>query len=894
MMCFLTQLYKLNILSALSLPDIIVMIVLGVMIIVAFLAFRVNYRAQMRVSVYMDLEANVYSEKGLEVYLEKKRKKLSNPALVVVQLQNLSLLYNEYQDKELLMVTIANSLLKGLGKLETVARIEFDKFSILYENKTREDLRDLCIKIENRLADIYFDSYGNYNFLIAFGVYPSVPLDNPKQAILLTAMTPQCSGIYEKNIYYYCDDVALKVEKMQRMNELKNSALEDGRFVPYIQPKVSFATGKVVGGEILTRWVDANFNPIFYPNEFVPLFESNGFVKEIDNLMLKHACMLAQTLVRRGHTDIVISLNFSKINFLSNTCVKDILDTISQYNISNSNIEIEITESTIINNSQLISDAIMHLRQAGVKIAMDDFGKDNSSLGSLSTNNFDAIKVDGIFFKDRLSTDKTKSIVENILNMLSKLKYEIVVECIEDRQTLDVLATINQDIIIQGYVISQPIPVSEFEPFVETQFEFDYPTIEEQRKANAPAPEVQIQYVQVPGEAPSQQTIVYQPGYDLNDLKQQIKDMQKTIDDQKMQAYEQEIKFMREQMEIMKTFHTAQANNNSNNNQQPVQPQKDVEIELLKKEIEVLKTQNSVQQQSGIDVEELILRLSQTQNEKIQLQIEKVNEEAKSLRETLERERKEREELEKLLLDIKNGEVEVEFTDSEDDLEVTDDDLAVADYDGSDSEDDDYDEDAEEVDEILNDLEMPKYSLKELEAIIEDYKAKYKDDWNIKAKEELKDGYYEVINGLKYYRGRIKVTFNDRIKNASEDVKKVYNSIKNEILQYSGIVNKTLNSYDAFYIGRNQIIKMSLTKTKVRVFLAVDPANYPPKQFPHKDVSHKKAHSKTPFLMMIKSNLSLKRVSKVISDIMTENNCMIDQSYKEVDYVSEMIKASKQ
>lgn len=108
-----------------------------------------------------------------------------------------------------------------------------------------------------------------------------------------------------------------------------------------------------------------------------------------------------------------------------------------------------------------------------------------------------------------------------------------------------------------------------------------------------------------------------------------------------------------------------------------------------------------------------------------------------------------------------------------------------------------------------------------------------------------------------------------------------------------------LNTVDAipdyaFYIGRNQIIKMSLTKTKVRVFLAVDPANYPPKQFPHRDVSNKKAHSKTPFLMMIKSNLSLKRVSKVISDIMTENNCMIDQSYKEVDYVSEMIKASKQ
>lgn len=861
-MCYSIQMNDLIVLSALTPLEVSILIVLGIIVLVAFLAFRANYRAQMGVSGYIDTETDVYNQNGLGIYFKKHRKKVSNPTIVVVHIKNLGLLYKEYHNKEKLMMTLADTLLKGLTSVETLGRIEFDKFLIFYDDRTKDDIKKQCAEIKERLSDIYLESYGRYNFVVDFGLYENAPLNKPKQTILLAAMISQYSSISDNDIYYYSNDVSEAVELQQRINELKNSALAEGKFVSYIQPKVSFKTGKVIGGEILTRWVDSNQQPIYYPNQFIPLFESNGFIKEIDLLMLKNACKLAQTLVSNGNNDIIISLNFSKVDFTSSGFIRDVLNIISQYSISPKNIEIEITESAIIDNSQFISNSIMQLRQAGLRISMDDFGKDNSSLGSLSTNPFDTIKIDGIFFKNKLSTEKDKTIIENILNMLSKLKYEIVCECIEDKQTLDVLATINQDFIIQGNYISKPIPLNMFEAFVSSKFEFEYEPLDEEEELDE----------EDKTNKKSKKSKNQSDG-EIGELKQQIQDMQKIIENQRIQAYEQELKYMREQMEFMRNYNPQQQGNQQQYGQPYAQvynqnkPEKDAEIELLKQEIASLKQQNASAQQQGFDMDELVRRLSETQNSKN-------DNEAQSLRESLEKERKEKEELEALLNDLKDG----SFEDDNDDY--------------SDDEYDDYEALDEEEDEEKAE-NAPRFSLKELEALIEGYKTKYQEEWNKKAKEELKDGYYEVVNGLKYYRGKIDRKYSDKLRFASKEVRETYNLVKNEILQYNNVVNKTLKSYDVFYIGRKQIAKLSLTKTKVRVFLAVDPANYPEKQFPHRDVSNKKAHIRTPFLMMVKSSLSVRRLSKVIADIMIENDCKMNESYESKDYVKNMIMTKK-
>ena len=245
--------------------------------------------------------------------------------------------------------------------------------------------------------------------------------------------------------------------------------------------------------------------------------------------------------------------------------------------------------------------------------------------------------------------------------------------------------------------------------------------------------------------------------------------------------------------------------------------------------------------------------------------IEKAEAEAKSLRERLEQERKEREDLESLIAELQNKQseeeevIEVDLAEQVREQEEADRNLnldlsTLSRTDVADDEDDD-DDDEEEIEKLAK----PKLSLEELEAIIQSYREKYNEDWSTYAKNELKDGYYEIIDGLNYYK-RTRRTFLDRIKKASPELKQVFNIVKNEIMKYSSVSNKLTNFYDSFYLGRKLVCKLSLTSKKLKVYLAVDPTKYPERQFPHKDVSEKKAHARTPYYTMVRSQLSVRRI----------------------------------
>ncbi len=445
---------------------------LVVIVIIATIAFRHNIRIQMRVSNFMDNECNIYNRNGLAKYIQKNRKKLLSPALVVVSIRNLSLIAKNSNGN--LPYNVASLMIAKLGKRETIGRLEYHKFLLVLTGRSRDEIKKLCNEIDQDLdgQESKFDS--DVNFTTSFGIYENPGMDNPQESITFTDYSIIYSKLREKNMYFYTSDVSNSLKLKDEINEQKQAALEERRFISLIQPKVSLATGRVIGGEILCRWVDESQKPIYFPDQFIPVFEENGFVKEIDMLMLENACKLASTLVRNGFPDVVISVNLSKINFETKNIASEIQSKVVELGAMPKNIELEITETTIMDNSSFVSNCIMELRQLGFKVAMDDFGKEYSSLGSLSSNPFDIIKLDSIFFKDGLTTEKTRSIVRDILHMLSKLDYEIVCEGIETKEEVNIIGSINPNVIIQGYYFSKPIPIYEFESFIRTVYEFDF------------------------------------------------------------------------------------------------------------------------------------------------------------------------------------------------------------------------------------------------------------------------------------------------------------------------------------------------------------------------------------------------------------------------------------
>lgn len=196
----------------------------------------------------------------------------------------------------------------------------------------------------------------------------------------------------------------------------------------------------------------------------------------------------------------------------------------------------------------------------------------------------------------------------------------------------------------------------------------------------------------------------------------------------------------------------------------------------------------------------------------------------------------------------------------------------------------DDEEEEEDEEEETEETEKPSLSLEEIQAIIQSYRDKYFEEWDKHAKEELNERYDELMKGLAYYQRKPRMTFREKINKATPEVKAVFNAVKNEILQYQGVTNRLTKYYDAFYIGRHQIAKLSLTNKKVKVYLATDPEKYPLNSFPHKNLSEKKSHARTPYYTMAKSQLSIRRIGKVVADIMETYSKEKNPNYEPIDH----------
>lgn len=463
--------------STISSVEIGIVIAIVVIILIATALYVYNYRCQLRVFLYMDTQGSVYNRKGLEIYLKRNKKKLKTSSLVVINIKNLEHLYQNYPKKNTLITEICDMFLQGMSNVETVARIEFSRFICLFEETDRDKLKEKCISLEEKFNEFEFENYGKFKFEMRFGIYENADLSNPKIAVERTIEILRYSNEKEGNIKYYSDDVDIGISKVELLNKEKNDALGNGSFASYIQPKVDFKTGKIVGGEILVRWLDENNKVKYLPSDFIPTFEQNGFIRDIDILMFKNACTLVNTLVNKGYNDIVISVNISNLLFKQPDFVDNIYNITTELGTNPRNLELEITEKTFMKDFVQSSSIISSLKSKGFNVSMDDFGQEYSSLGSLANNPFDTIKLDQIFFKNRLSTEKSKYIITNIITMLEKLNFKIVCEGVEDDSTLEILSQINRNIIIQGYCYAMPMSLSDFEMFINTVFPMNYAEI---------------------------------------------------------------------------------------------------------------------------------------------------------------------------------------------------------------------------------------------------------------------------------------------------------------------------------------------------------------------------------------------------------------------------------
>ncbi|MEG2487198.1 EAL domain-containing protein, partial [Anaerorhabdus sp.] len=229
----------------------------------------------------------------------------------------------------------------------------------------------------------------------------------------------------------------------------------------YLQPKYSTDSEEMVGAEALVRW-HGKYGMI-YPNEFISLFERNGFILHLDHYIFEQTCKQISRWIEEDKKCVKISVNLSQLNFEKTNFLDDYIFMIQKYKVPTEYIEFEITESAIYKDTQRIINFINRIHELGITCSVDDFGSGYSSLNRLKEIQADTLKIDGIFFK--INDDENKraySIVRSIVEMAKNLNMKTVAEGVESREQVDLLKKMGCD-LIQGYYFAKPMTVKDFE-----------------------------------------------------------------------------------------------------------------------------------------------------------------------------------------------------------------------------------------------------------------------------------------------------------------------------------------------------------------------------------------------------------------------------------------------
>jgi diguanylate cyclase (GGDEF)-like protein len=354
-----------------------------------------------------------------------------------------------------------------LPETATLARIEHGKFGLLLTNLTcsvevLETVRDLFQALRQPLEIEGQEIALNLHAGIA--IYPQDGSDaaSLERSALMAHRRAKGSGA--NAIKFHEPEMNSSASRRLKLECGVQRALKRGELCNYYQPKVDFLTGRIVGMEALVRWNSAEFGFV-QPGEIVPICEEIGLSEALGLDVLERACRDTRTLADRGH-ELKVSVNVSAAQLGNGWLPEIVTSTIAAAGLDPSMVELEITESSLIENAKTAVSVLERLRSTGFSVAIDDFGTGFSSLSYLNRFPLDTLKIDRTFIKDLKAGSNDTDFVFAIISLAKRLGLRTVVEGIETTEQLELLRGSGCD-EWQGFLCSRPMPFDEFRLMVD-------------------------------------------------------------------------------------------------------------------------------------------------------------------------------------------------------------------------------------------------------------------------------------------------------------------------------------------------------------------------------------------------------------------------------------------
>lgn len=369
-----------------------------------------------------------------------------------------------------LLVDLAKRLCEIAGKGSVVARMSADEFAIIADG--------LSGKVESALMAAKILSVVSKPFLISryewrmnasmgcelFPVGDATGDDVIGNAMMALHHAQQTAGT---NYIFYSDDMRVQLHQKLQLTRDLEQAIERQQFELHYQPQVSAANGAIVGAEALIRWQSQNRAPIS-PGLFIPLAEESGLIVALGEWTLREACKQILEWRSKGvRSPERVAVNVSAYQFRQRNLAQTVCNVLDEFGLPPSSLEIEITETALMQDANNARTILVELSNLGVSIALDDFGTGYSSLSYLKQFPVNIIKIDQSFVRDLPDDLGDAAIVRAIIAMAEKLNMQVIAEGVETREQFSFLTNTGCN-LIQGYYLQRPTAAAELMPVLES------------------------------------------------------------------------------------------------------------------------------------------------------------------------------------------------------------------------------------------------------------------------------------------------------------------------------------------------------------------------------------------------------------------------------------------
>lgn len=362
---------------------------------------------------------------------------------------------------------VYETVLEHLEEGEYVARLAADSFNILLRSSEKKELEERLNHMAEAINRLEEFQSRKYMLLFSAGLYP---IDDPSLPLI---QIQDRANIARKNIssaadhrlcacLFYSEQDRLRSLRDKDMENRMHSALQRGEFIVHLQPKQALASATIAGAEALVRW-KASEAGLIPPNEFIPLFERNGFIVDLDLYVFGKVCALLRKWLDKNVTPVPISVNMSRAHLVDQDFLKRYEEIRQQYDVPAALLDIELTETLVFENPQMLIHFIDRIRAHGYQCSIDDFGSGYSSLNILKDIKVDTLKLDRAFFSNELTErPREQDVIISVIDLAKKLCMITVAEGVESPRQVDFLRKAACD-MVQGYVFSRPVSVPDFE-----------------------------------------------------------------------------------------------------------------------------------------------------------------------------------------------------------------------------------------------------------------------------------------------------------------------------------------------------------------------------------------------------------------------------------------------